>query len=191
MRHRNTLKKLGRTATHRRSLISNMIVSLIEHKRIRTTLGKAKALRPFAEKIITLGKKGVKANATREDATKDTPQALHYRRLAISRLKQNQGAVKHLFDVVAPIILEREGGYLRITKLGQRRSDSAPMAYIEFVDREKMGSAPADASPAHVEEEAPGELVVDVSDSDDTEVKPKATKKAAKKAATKKAKTEE
>ena len=103
---------------HRDALLANQVVSLIEHSRIKTTLAKAKAVRPFAEKLVTLGKKNT----------------LHARRTALSYLRHNEGAVHRLFDEVAPRAAERKGGYTRIVKLGQRTSDSAPMALIEWVD---------------------------------------------------------
>jgi large subunit ribosomal protein L17 len=117
MRHRRNTTKLKRTASHRRSLLANLACSLIQHGRIKTTLGKAKALRPVAEKMITLGKRG----------------DLHARRLAIAFLRQKD-TVKKLFEEVAPASATRLGGYCRITKLGVRMSDAAPMAYIEWVD---------------------------------------------------------
>lgn len=117
MRHRRNTTKLKRTASHRRSLLANLACSLIQHGRIKTTLGKAKALRPVAEKMITLGKRG----------------DLHARRLAIAFLRQKD-TVKKLFEEVAPASATRQGGYCRITKLGVRMSDAAPMAYIEWVD---------------------------------------------------------
>jgi large subunit ribosomal protein L17 len=118
MRHRRNTTKLKRTASHRRSLLANLACSLIEHGKIKTTLGKAKALRPVAEKLITLAK--------RDD--------LHSRRLAIAFLHQKE-TVKKLFAEVAPASKDRQGGYCRITKLGPRTSDAAPMAIIEWVDR--------------------------------------------------------
>ncbi len=118
MRHRSKTAKLKRNASHRKALLSNLACSLIEHGRIKTTLGKAKALRPVAEKLVTLAK--------RDD--------LHSRRLASAYLHQKE-MVKKLFSEVAPANKERQGGYCRITKLGPRMSDSAPMAYIEWVDR--------------------------------------------------------
>ena len=118
MRHRSKTAKLKRNASHRKALLSNLACSLIEHGRIKTTLGKAKALRPVAEKLVTLAK--------RDD--------LHSRRLAAAYLHQKE-MVKKLFSEVAPANKERQGGYCRITKLGPRMSDSAPMAYIEWVDR--------------------------------------------------------
>ncbi len=136
MRHGVKTKKLQRKASHRKALISNLIVSLIEHRRIRTTLAKAKAVRPLAEKMLTLGKKALVANATQTDG-KDTPRALHCRRLAIAKLDGNKVAVKTLFGEIAPAAKDRVGGYTRIVKLGQRRSDAAPMAYLEWVDAPK------------------------------------------------------
>lgn len=124
MRHRRKTVRLQRKDGHRRSLLANQACALIEHGRIRTTLAKAKALRPVAEKLITLTKK--------EDG-------VHARRMAFRFLRQ-AGSVKRLFDLVAPAVGERPGGYCRITKLGPRPSDSAPMAYIEWVDLENLAS---------------------------------------------------
>jgi len=117
MRHQNKTVKLGRTAEHRKALLANQVCSLIEHQRIKTTLAKAKAVRPLAEKMVTLGKKG----------------SLHARRTALSVLRQKD-AVKKLFDEIAPRSANRNGGYTRIIKLGQRRSDAAPVAFLEWVD---------------------------------------------------------
>jgi large subunit ribosomal protein L17 len=117
MRHQKKRIKLGRTADHRKALLANQVCSLIEHQRIKTTLAKAKAVRPLAERMVTLGKKG----------------SLHARRTALATLRQKT-AVKKLFDDIAPRSAERNGGYTRIVKLGRRRSDSAPMAFIEWVD---------------------------------------------------------
>lgn len=121
MRHRSKTVKLQRDKAHRESLMRNLASSLIEHRQITTTLAKAKALRPFAESLVTLGKKNT----------------LHSRRRAITLLGSNQLAqrsTKVLFEEIAPASAERPGGYCRIIKLGQRRSDSAPMALIEWVD---------------------------------------------------------
>src|SRR5215467_1466858 len=117
MRHQKKTVKLGRTAEHRKALLANQACSLIEHQRIKTTLAKAKAVRPLAERMVTLGKRG----------------SLHARRTALATLRQKT-AVKKLFDDIAPRSVERNGGYTRIVKLGQRKSDSAPMAFIEWVD---------------------------------------------------------
>ena len=117
MRHAKKTIKLGRKSEHRNLLLANQVCSLIEHNRIKTTLAKAKAVRPLAEKMITLGKRG----------------DLHARRMAFSFLRQKE-AVRKLFAELAPRTSDRAGGYCRIVKLGPRPSDSAQMAYIEFVD---------------------------------------------------------
>ncbi|MBE2181074.1 MAG: 50S ribosomal protein L17 [Chthoniobacterales bacterium] len=117
MRHQNKTVKLGRSQAHRDALLANQVCSLIIHQRIRTTLAKAKATRPLAEKMVTLGKKGT----------------LHARRTAIAVLHQ-PAAVKKLFEEIAPRSAARAGGYTRIIKLGPRKSDSAPMAVLEWVD---------------------------------------------------------
>jgi len=126
MRHRKKTVKLGRTSAHRDALLANQVCSLIEHSRIKTTLAKAKAVRPVAEKLVTLGKRG----------------DLHARRLAAGKLGQKE-AVKKLFAEIAPRAADRKGGYTRIIKLGPRQSDSAPMAYIEWVDNIVIEAAPA------------------------------------------------
>jgi len=117
MRHQKKTVKLGRSQAHRDSLLSNQVCSLIEHRRIKTTLAKAKATKPLAERMVTLGKKG----------------DLHARRTALSYLK-HKDIVKKLFTEIAPAAADRKGGYTRIVKLGARLSDSAPMAYLEWVD---------------------------------------------------------
>jgi large subunit ribosomal protein L17 len=126
MRHQKKTVKLGLTAAHRKSLLANQVCSLIEHQRIKTTLAKAKAVRPLAEKMVTLGKKG----------------SLHARRTALATLKQKD-AVKKLFDDIAPRAADRKGGYTRIVKLGARKSDSAPVAFIEWVDAPIVTEEPA------------------------------------------------
>ena len=125
MRHQKKTVKLGRTAEHRKALLANQVCSLIEHQRIKTTLAKAKAVRPLAEKMVTLGKKG----------------SLHARRTALAVLRQ-KGAVKKLFDDIAPRSADRKGGYTRIVKLGARKSDSAPVAFIEWVDAPRVVEEP-------------------------------------------------
>src|SRR5437763_2080348 len=120
MRHQKKRIKLGRTAEHRKALLANQVCSLIEHERIKTTLAKAKAVRPLAERMVTLGKDG----------------SLHARRTALAVLRQ-KNAVKKLFDNIAPRSTDRHGGYTRIIKLGPRKSDSAPVAFLEWV-----GAAP-------------------------------------------------
>ena len=117
MRHQKKTVKLGRTAEHRKALLANQVCSLIEHQRIKTTLAKAKAARPLAEKMVTLGKNG----------------SLHARRTALAVLRQKD-AVKKLFEDIAPRSATRNGGYTRIIKLGQRKSDAAAVAFLEWVD---------------------------------------------------------
>ena len=117
MRHHRAGKKLGRDSAHRKSLYANLACSLIEHGRIRTTEAKAKAVKPFAEQMITLGKRG----------------DLAARRKAISELRSTD-TVRLLFDDVAPRFADRPGGYSRIVKLGPRQGDAADMVYLELVD---------------------------------------------------------
>ncbi|MBX4336341.1 50S ribosomal protein L17 [Bartonella raoultii] len=119
MRHNKSGRKLNRTASHRKAMFANMAISLIEHEQIVTTLPKAKEIRPIVEKLVTLGKRG----------------GLHARRQAIAALRDT-GKVAKLFDTLAPRYAERKGGYLRIMKAGFRSGDNAPMAVIEFVDRD-------------------------------------------------------
>lgn len=130
MRHGVKKAKLQRTASHRKALLANQACSLIHHGRITTTLAKAKALRPFVEKLITMGKDG----------------SLHARRRALAILPQ-PGTVKKLFDEVSTATKERQGGYTRIVKLGERKTDSAPMALIEIIDLPQLtAAAPAVAT---------------------------------------------
>ncbi|MFL2479327.1 MAG: 50S ribosomal protein L17 [Verrucomicrobiales bacterium] len=129
MRHRNKTSKLQRPKAHRRSLLANQACSLIEEGQIKTTLAKAKALRPVVEKLVTLGKKGIAADSAGEKA-----KGVHYRRQALAFLRQKK-SVSTLFNEIATASIDRVGGYTRITKLGPRESDSAPMAYISWVDQ--------------------------------------------------------
>ena len=132
MRHGVKKPKLQRDASHRKALLANQACSLIDHGRITTTLAKAKALRPYVEKMITLGKNG----------------SLHARRQVLAALPK-PASVKKLFDVVAPATAERCGGYTRIVKLGQRKTDSALMALIEIIDLPKaVTETPVPATPA-------------------------------------------
>ena len=125
MRHQKKTVKLGRTAEHRKALLANQVCSLIEHQRIKTTLAKAKAVRPLAEKMVTLGKQG----------------SVHARRMAFAVLRQ-KNAVKKLFDDIAPRSAERNGGYTRIIRLGLRKSDAAKVALIEWVDAPRVVEEP-------------------------------------------------
>ncbi len=128
MKHARSGKKLGRDSAHRKALYSNLAGSLIEHGRIQTTEAKAKAVKPFAEKMITLGKRG----------------DLAARRQALAHLR-SQFVVHHLFAEVAPRFAERPGGYTRIIKLGPRQGDAAEMVYLELVDYEPPAAAFAGA----------------------------------------------
>jgi len=119
MRHGVAHRKLGRTSSHRLAMFRNMAAALIKHEQIKTTLPKAREIRPYVEKLVTLAKHGGLSN----------------RRLAMARLGDDAQLVK-LFDVLAARYAERPGGYIRIIKAGLRRSDAAPMAYVEFVDRD-------------------------------------------------------
>lgn len=117
MRHRRKINKLGRSSSHREATLAALVCRLIEYKRIKTTLPKAKLARSMAEKMVTFGKKGDLAS----------------RRVALSRLRDNK-AVKELFEAVAPAFADRQGGYTRIMKLGQRKSDSSEMALLEWTE---------------------------------------------------------
>ena len=117
MRHRKTRHKLSRDSAHRRSLLRNLCREVIEHERIKTSQAKAKAVKPEVEKLITLAKRG----------------DLHARRQALSELGQDRFMVHKLFEEIAPRYADRNGGYLRILKLGPRPGDNAPMARIELV----------------------------------------------------------
>jgi large subunit ribosomal protein L17 len=127
MRHSSGYRKLNRTHEHRKALWANMAGSLIEHEQIKTTLPKAKELRPIIEKLITLAKRG----------------DLHARRQAGAQLKQDK-YVARLFDILGPRYKERQGGYVRVLKAGFRYGDMAPMAIIEFVDRDPAAKGAAD-----------------------------------------------
>jgi|SRR5579883_655690 len=124
MRHLKRTAKLGRTGEHRNAMLANLVCSLIKHKRVTTTLAKAKAARSVAEKMVTLGKSG----------------SIHDRRLAAARLHQ-EDAVRILFNEIAPVQKERRGGYTRIVKLQERQGDAAQLAILEWVD------VPTEAAP--------------------------------------------
>jgi ribosomal protein L17 len=119
MRHGVAHRKLGRTSAHRIAMLKNMAASLIKHEQIKTTLPKAKELRPYVEKLVTLAKHGGLSN----------------RRLAMARMGDDAQLAK-LFDVLAARYADRQGGYVRVLKAGIRRSDATPMAIVEFVDRD-------------------------------------------------------
>ena len=148
MRHRKRTAKLGRTFEHRNAMLANLVCSLIKHKRITTTLAKAKAARSVAEKIVSLGKQGT----------------IHARRLATARLhahgptvqltkdarkkwRSQEDVIRILFDEIAPAFKERNGGYTRIVRLGERQGDAAQSAILEWVDSAIVTPAPVQATP--------------------------------------------
>ncbi|HEY4342708.1 MAG TPA: 50S ribosomal protein L17 [Parvibaculum sp.] len=133
MRHGNSGRKLNRTASHRKAMFANMAIALIKHEQIVTTLPKAKELRPYVEKLVTLGK----------------IDSLHTRRQAYAQLPDKKWAAK-LFDVLGKRYAERPGGYIRVLKAGFRFGDNAPMAVIEFVDRDESAKG-QDSGPVFVE----------------------------------------
>ena len=137
MRHAKGYRRLNRTHEHRKALWANMAGSLIEHEQIKTTLPKAKELKPIVEKLITLAKKG----------------NLHSRRILISRIKQ-QDAVRKLFDVLASRYKDRHGGCVRVLKAGQRYGDMADMAIIELVDRDENAKGAGDRKRLEEQENA-------------------------------------
>ncbi len=173
MRHQISKKKLRRSASHRDVLYISLVRSLIKHKRITTTLAKAKAVRPFAEKLLTLGRRGQRAVALAASATDETAKAravaenVHCRRLVAARLRgqsrthfrgspkrpgkikrerwrEREDVVHILFDKIAPVFKDRAGGYTRIIKLGNRRGDASRMAILEWVES-VVPDAPATA----------------------------------------------
>ncbi|GGE05819.1 LSU ribosomal protein L17P [Gemmobacter megaterium] len=137
MRHARGYRRLNRTHEHRKALFANMAGSLIEHEQIKTTLPKAKELRPIVEKLITLAKRG----------------DLHARRQASSQLKEER-LVARLFEILGPRYKDRQGGYIRVLKAGFRYGDMAPMAIIEFVDRDPSAKGAADRARVEAEEAA-------------------------------------
>ena len=136
MRHGNAHRKLGRTTSHRLAMFRNMAASLIKHEQITTTLPKAREIRPYVEKLVTLAKTGGLSN----------------RRLAHARLQDDVQLIK-LFDVIATRYADRQGGYIRIVKAGIRRSDATPMAIVEFVDRDTSAKG-QDSGPVQGESDA-------------------------------------
>ena len=135
MRHGIAHRKLNRTASHRKAMLANMAASLIKHEQITTTLPKAKELKPYMDKLVTLGKKG----------------DLHARRQAISKIRDKQ-QVSKLFETLGPRYSERPGGYTRVVKAGFRYGDAAPMAIIELIDRDPAAKG-QDSGPVEVAED--------------------------------------
>jgi large subunit ribosomal protein L17 len=163
MRHQRKTVKLGRKQGHRDALLANLAVSLIEHGRIKTTIAKAKAVRPFVEKLVTKAKNGT----------------LHSRRMALADLRHNEGAVAKLFTEIGPLNSERKGGYTRIVKLGQRRSDASEMALIEWVDMPAAEAAEPKEKPAKATKtkKAPKAEKAESAEGAAEEAKPKRTRK--------------
>jgi len=135
MRHRNQGRKLGKKSQHRTAMFANMAAALIKHEQIKTTLPKAKELRPVVEKLVTLSRRN----------------NLHARRQALSAVR-DEAQVKKLFEVIGPRYARRPGGYTRVLKAGFRHGDNAPMAFIEFVDRDETAKG-QDSGPVEVRDE--------------------------------------
>lgn len=142
MRHGKSGRKLNRTSSHRKAMFANMAASLINHEQIVTTLPKAKELRPIVDKLVTLAKRG----------------DLHARRQAISQIR-DEGMVKKLFATIGPRFAERAGGYTRVMRAGFRYGDNAPMAVIEFVERDVNARGAEDKARVEAEEANVGETV--------------------------------
>jgi large subunit ribosomal protein L17 len=138
MRHLKRTAKLGRTGQHRNAMLANLVCSLIKHKRVTTTLAKAKAARSVAEKMVTLGKSGT----------------IHDRRLVVARLHQ-EDAVKILFNEIAPAQKDRHGGYTRIVRLNQRQGDASQRAILEWVDMSVVSETPTETKPAQENKPVP------------------------------------
>jgi large subunit ribosomal protein L17 len=136
MRHRNAGRKLNITSSHRIAMFANMMAALIKHEQIKTTLPKAKTIRPVMEKLITLSRRG--------------PKDLHARRQALAQIR-DEDQVRKLFDVIGPRYAARPGGYTRVLKAGFRHVDNAPMAFIEFVDRDEDAKG-KDSGPVEIKD---------------------------------------
>lgn len=141
MRHRNSGRKLNVTSSHRTAMFANMMAALIKHEQIKTTLPKAKTIRPVMEKLVTLSRRGAKD--------------LHARRQALSQIRDAEQVTK-LFDVIGPRYASRPGGYTRVLKAGFRHGDNAPMAFIEFIDRDEEAKG-KDSGPIEIRDEEEGE----------------------------------
>ncbi len=152
MRHLKRTAKLGRTGEHRNAMLANMVCSLIRHRRIETTLSKARAARPVAEKMVTLGKRGTQYSRRLATARlKYADRKQHASKEENAKFWQND-VIRILFEEIAPAMKERSGGYTRIIKLGQRRGDAAQLAILEWVDATTAApaavEAPADSTAA-------------------------------------------
>jgi large subunit ribosomal protein L17 len=156
MRHLKRTAKLGRTSEHRNAMLANLVCSLIKHKRVTTTLAKAKAARPVAEKIVTLGKRGtVQARRLATARLRTHGPTVQLTKDERRKWRQNEDVLRILFEEIAPAFKERNGGYTRIVKMNQRQGDSAQRAILEWVDYTSVTPAPTEA--AHAEETKPAE----------------------------------
>ena len=146
MRHRKRTAKLGRTGKHRNAMLANLVCSLIKHKRVATTLAKAKAARSVAEKILTLGKAGtIHARRLAAARLRQHARTLHRSKAEREAWRENEDVVRILFEDLAPGFKERNGGYTRIIKLGQRQGDAAQRAILEWVEFSGLAAEPAQA----------------------------------------------
>ena len=149
MRHQKRTAKLGRTGEHRNAMLANLVCSLIKHKRVTTTLAKAKAARSVAEKMVTLGKKGAISSrrlAAARLRTHGPGQSL--RKEELKKWRKEDDTIRILFDEIAPAFKERHGGYTRIVKLHQRQGDAAQLAILEWVDMPVVTETPTQTKPA-------------------------------------------
>jgi len=152
MRHLKRTAKLGRTSEHRNAMLVNLVSSLIKHKRVTTTLAKAKAARSVAEKMVTLGKKGtVHARRLAAARLRSQGRSLEQTKEERKKWRKSEDVVHILFDQIAPVFKDRQGGYTRIVKIGERRGDVAKMAILEWVETPVAEAASVEPAPAETE----------------------------------------
>ena len=157
MRHLKRTAKLGRTSEHRNAMLANLVCSLIKHKRVTTTLAKAKAVRPVAEKIVTLGKRNtIQARRLVAARLRTRGSTVQFTKDERRKWREQEDVVRILFAEIAPAFKERNGGYTRIIRMEQRHGDAAQRAILEWVDYEFVVPAPTEAAPAE-EETKPAE----------------------------------
>ena len=152
MRHLKHTAKLGRTGSHRNAMLANLVCSLIKHKRVTTTLAKARAARPVAEKLVTLGKRGtLHARRLAASRLRQQPKTLHRRKADREKWRAEEDVVRILFEELAPTFQTRPGGYTRIVKLNQRQGDAAQRAILEWVEipvPQDLAAKPTESKPA-------------------------------------------
>jgi len=154
MRHLKRTAKLGRTSEHRNAMLVNLVSSLIKHKRVTTTLAKAKAARSVADKMVTLGKKGtIHARRLAAARLRSQGKSLEQSKEERKKWRQNEDVVHILFDQIAPVFKSRNGGYTRIVKLGERRGDVAKMAILEWVELPGAENAAPESTGVQAESE--------------------------------------